>query len=876
MLIRFLRRLGYRLTRDRHAADLAEEMDFHRALSGDRAMGNITLAREEAWDVWSFGWLERVWRDAVYGVRGLRREPVFASTAFLTLTLGITAMTTVFSVVDAELWRPLPFPDADRLVAARAVTVGSNVEYKPIAAADFLDWRAGSRLAEYAAEQNFSRRLLRHDGVSESVYALPVTANFFDVLARPPRMGRGFAAGDEHGARTVILSDGGWRRLFDRDPAVLERSVAMDGIDYTIVGVTADQHLEYDHVEPDLFVPIDFSGPSSQDRTARLLYVVGRLGPDVEPGQAQAELQTIGARIAGIYPADHTGYRIELQDLRLFDTGYNWRPLFFFLGAAGVVLLLSCLNAANLLLARALRRQREFAIRGALGGGRSALVRQLVVEAALLAAPSGAAGIVLAFWALKVFGAQIPEGYLERGGHFALDPRIAVFALLISGGTTLLLSLAPLTSARRIDLNLMLGQGARTAGASVRQVRARNTLLVGQLTMTLVLMVAAGLFVASYARLTGAPLGFEPRDRAAAHVSLVGPRYAAAGTLRDVARRLLDHARALPGVSEAALGSSLPLGSGNVVQLVASKRPRAAEDGGASAIVRAIDANYFHALGIRLATGRSFGSGDIGGAPRVAVLNEYLAGVLFPGENAVGQSIDLVGARTPWTNHPGSLLVVGVASNIKDVGINEVEFGNLYVPFEQMPAPGIDVVVRTSVPAAAVAEALRRMAADVDPNLPLSKMTTMTQSVDQALQEDRFNALLIAGFAMVAILLAAVGIYGAMACAVQERTREFGVRLALGQQPGALVRATLWESARFGVLGGAAGLAIAVVGARILGNALYLVRGEHNGLLYGVRTTDPIALACAALALVVIATLSGIVPARQATRVDPLVALRAE
>jgi putative ABC transport system permease protein len=712
--------------------------------------------------------------------------------------------------------------------------------------------------------------------VSESVYALPVTVNFFDVLARPPRLGRGFAAADEHGAPTAILSDGSWRRLFNADPAALGRSVAMDGSNYTIVGITAGQHLEYDNIEPDLFIPIDLSGAASQDRATRSLNVVGRLGRHVELGQAQAELQTIAARIAAAHPADRTGYRVEMQDLRLFDTGYNWRPLLFFLGAAGVVLLLSCLNAANLLLARALRRQREFAIRGALGGGRSALIRQMVVEAALLAAPSGAAGIVLASWALKLFGAQIPEGYLARGGHFGLDPRIAGFALLVSGGTTLLLSLAPLTSARRIDLNLMLGRGARTAGASVRQVRTRNILLVGQLTLTLVLMVAAGVFVTSYTRLTGAPLGFEPRDRAAAHISLIGPRYAADGTRRDAASRLLEHARALPGVSEAALGSSLPLGSGNVVQLVASDRLRQPQKDAAPAIVRAIDANYFHALGIRMAAGRPFGTADIAGAPRVAVLNEYLAGVLFPGTSAVGQSIDLVRARTPWTDHPGSLLVVGVVGNIKDVGINEVEFGNLYVPFDQMPSPGIDVVVRTSVPAIAVAQALRRMAAGVDPNLPLSNVTTMTQSVDQALAEDRFNALLIAGFAAVAIALAAVGIYGAMACAVQERTREFGVRLALGQQPGALVRATLWESARLGVLGGAVGLAIALVVARILGNALYLVRGQHNGLLYGVTTTEPIALACAAIALVVVATLSGIVPARQATRADPLVALRAE
>jgi len=260
----------------------------------------------------------------------------------------------------------------------------------------------------------------------------------------------------------------------------------------------------------------------------------------------------------------------------------------------------------------------------------------------------------------------------------------------------------------------------------------------------------------------------------------------------------------------------------------------------------------------------------------VAIVNEYLASVLFPGESALGRRIELARARTAWTNRPGQLLIVGVSARCRDVGINEVEFGNLYLPFDQAPAPGIDLVVRTSIPAAGVSEMLRRVASDVDPDLPLSQLTTMAQRVEGALQGDRLNTLLIGGFAAIAIVLATVGIYGSMACAVQERTREFGVRLALGQQPHAMVRATLWESARFGVVGAAIGLSITVIVARLLGNALYLVRGEHSGLLYGVTTTDPVVLGGAALALILLATLAGLAPARQVSRVDPLIALRAE
>jgi putative ABC transport system permease protein len=871
--MRLLRRVRHWLTRDRHEAELAEEMAFHRALSGGRAMGNVTLAREDAREVWSIRWLERAWRDGVYGFRALRREPVFAVIVLVTLTLGITATTTVFSVTDAELWRPLPFPKADRLVAVHAVPPGPLWDYKGISGPDLLDWRAASRLAVYAGEQNFSRQVLRRGAGAESVRVLPVTDNFFDVLGRAPRIGRGFHAGDEQ-LPAVILSDRGWRRLYDADPAALGRQIVLNGVTQTIIGITAGQYLEYDQIEPDLFAVIDMSAPALRDRSARTLDVVGRMAPDVDRRQAQAELDAIAARIATAFPTDHAGYRIDVSDLRY--VGSTSRPLYFFLGAAVIVLALSCVNAANLLLARALRRQREFAIRGALGGGRAALIRQLVVESALLAAPSAVAGLMLSLWALRLFASRIPEDYLLRGGHFALDLRVAAFVLFVSGVTTVSLSLVPLLFSRRLDLNAVLGQGARSSSASVRQVRARNALLLGQLTMTLVLMASAGLFVTSFVRLTRVPLGFTPDALAAARVPLAGTRHDGDAPLREFAARLLERARAVPGVSDAAIGSSLPLGSGPVVRLVAADRPRPSPDREPSAIVRAVDPGYFRTLGIRLVSGRPFSATDVAGAPRVAIVNEYLASLLFPGESAVGRRIDLARARTPWTNRPGPLLVVGVAAHVKDVGINEVEFGNLYLPFAQAPAPDVELVVRTSIPASGVADLLRGIAADIDPDLPPSRLTTMTQRVDEALQGDRLNMLLIAGFAAVAIVLAAIGIYGAMACAVQERTREFGVRLALGQQPRAMVRATLWESARFGVLGGALGLSITLVIARLLGNALYLVRGEHNGLLYGVTTTDPIVLGGAALSLILIATLAGVIPARQVSRVDPLVALRAE
>ena len=890
---RFVRRLAFTLRSRRHAADLAAEMEYHRcriqadleadgiptaeaAARSRRAMGNVTLAREDSRDVWIAALLHRLWRDAIYGARALRREPIFAATVLLTLTLGITTTTTVFSVVDAELWRPLPFKEPGQLIVASSLKPGTRGEREGLSGPDLLDWQAQSRLAEYAAEGSWGRRVLRRNGV-ESVLVQAVTPNYFDVLAHAPRMGRAFSQAQDGHARSAVLSDAGWRRVFGADPQVLGSVITLDEEDYTVVGVNAGQHFEMGR-EPDVFVTVDPTAGAYRDRSNRSLHVTGRIRSGVTMAQAQAELEAIATRIAEMYPADHVGHGIELSDLRLSSSGYNWRPLFFFLGAASLVLVLSGVNAANLLLARALRRQREFAIRGAMGGGRRALARQLVVEGALLAIPSAAAGALLSSWGLRLFVSGIPEDYLARGGHFGLNARVTIFVALLSGVITVLLSLAPMVFARRVDLNVMLGHGGRSAGGSRRQVRLRHALLVAQLTLTLVLLTGAGLFAMSFLRLVQVPLGFEPRDVLSVRVSLTGPRYEAGDApVRAFADALLEKALATPGVSRAAIDTSSALDSGPTVRLVAADRPRPQPSEEPSAIIRGVTADYFGTLGITLRAGRPFAKTDTDGAPRVAVINEYLASRLFHGENPVGQRIELVpGARTPWTRRPGVVLVVGVAPNVKDVGVNEVEFGNIYVPFAQAPSSRVELVVKAAVPAATLAGSLKAAVATIDPALPVSRIETFATRVETVLKSDRFNVLLIGGFAVVGLLLAAVGVYGAMACAVQERTREFGIRLALGQQPGAIVRSTLWRSARFGLYGAAIGLGLVLVIARILGNALYLVRGEHTGLLYGVTTTDPIALGGALAGLILVAAISGVVPARNAARLDPLVALRAE
>ena len=820
-------------------------------------------------------WLTAGWRDAVYGVRTLRREPIFALAAVVTLTLGAVTTITVFSVANAELWKPLPFPDPDALVSVESIKPATRLIVESVSAPDFQDWRRQSRLAGYAAVQDPARRVLRLDR-AESVTTRAVSGDFFTMLGRTPALGRAFSANDEQGPCVAMLSDPGWTRLFNADPSAVGRSVMLDDTPCTIVGVTAGSRLEF-MSEPDLFVAMAVDAAEFRNRLSRSLWVYGRLRPGVQIGQAQAELQAIAARVAVEVPDDHTGHQVRLRDLQSSSTGYNWRELYFFLAAAALVLILSCLNVANLLLSRALRRRREFAIRGALGGGRAALTRQLIVEGAVLALPAAAAGTLLSMWLLRVFSTQLPPGHLERGGHIVLDLRVVAFVVALSAVTTLLLALAPMLFTRRLDLNMMLGHGGRTAGASPRQRRVRTMLMVGQVTVTLILLTAAGLLTSSFVRLTRVPLGFDPADRLSLRVELPPARYGDDAAMRAFADRLIDRARATPGVREAAFGSGSPLADlgGVAVQVVVPERPRPKPGDEATAVIRNASPGYFRTLGIPLQAGREFTDGDVAGAPRVAVVNELLVRRLFPGENPIGRQLEVVPRRrTGWTARPGLVTIIGVAGNVKNFGLNEVEFNNLYLPFAQAPSPTVELIVSTAIAPARAVDALRRAAAGVDPALPVRSLSALADRADAALTGDRFNLALVGFLAIVAVLLAGVGIYGSIACSIQERLREFGVRLALGATPGAIFSAAIRDAARVGVAGTVLGVGVALAITRAIGDALYLVPQQHGGLLYGVKTTDPVALGAACAGVILVATVSGVGPARHATRVDPMITLR--
>ncbi len=811
-------------------------------------------------------------RDVRHAFRGLRHQPLFTLAATLTLATGISITTTVFSIGDAELWRPLPFPDPDRLVKVSTRT-GDRGPVALLSGAELVDWRAGSSGAiQIAGDGPVSRQTLQLD-TAHAVRVSHVTTNYFEALPRPLIAGRVFTEGDRRVARAAVLTDRAWRRLFDAAPDAVGRSVLLNGQPTPIVGIVpANDSMGLDS---DLFLALDEAAPSFLDRRQPLFAgVVGRLKPGVDPGVAKAQLDAVQARIAALAGSAAPVRPIQIENLSDYYRASSGRPLYFLLGASLVVLLLSQVNVAALVLGRAFSRTREFALRGALGGGQGALARQLLVEGALLALPAAAIGVVTAQWAVGAIAVRLPDDVLLRGAEIPVDYRVAAFAFGLSAITSLLVGLAPLAATRRLNLSSTLGAAGR-AGRSRSEGRSRVTLLTAQLALTTVLLAGAAVFLKSFVALTHVPLGFDPERLVAFRAPLGGPRYSTEAQVREYADRLLEAITATPGVQIAAIASSSPLGSGPIVHFAYPDRPKPAEGSEPRAIIRSVTPGYFRAAGIPVVRGRDFSALDVAGAPPVASINEHLAKQLSGDGNPVGLSIELLpGARAAWTRRPGALVVIGVAGNIKEVGLNEVSFASIHVPLAQMPPSALEVVARTAVPPAGVAPALRQAAAAVDSAVPVGAITTFDDRVDRALHRDRFNLQLVSLFAAIGVLLAAVGIYGTVAYAVQTRTRELGVRLALGARPARLMSSAVWQACRIGLFGGVAGITATLVLTRLIGDALYLVPGSDNGLLYGVSVTVPPMLALAVGGVRSVAALAALLPARRIAKVDPVRVLR--
>jgi len=823
--------------------------------------------------------------DLKFALRSFRRNPTFAAVAVAALALGLGANAAIFSVVDAVVLHPLPLPHPEQLVTvtnSKAEGFGDLVSWL-----DFADVREQSRSFAALAAYDNAQSTLTGDGDPIILPATTSTANLFAVLGVQPTLGRGFAPGEDESGRNhvVILTDQLWRQRFARDPNVLGRTITLDGEPYTVIGV-APPSLRFPTIrqEAGLFVPMRAKTQDAElraKRRIRWLQVIGRLKPGVPVAQAQAELTTIQARLASAYPADEAESVIKVTPLEERLVGKQGPAMLLLFAAVGFVLLIACANVSNLLLARATVRQREIAIRASLGASRARIVRQLLTESTLLSVIGGGLGLVLAMWSVDGLIALIPAE-VPRMAVIALDARVLAFTAVLSVATGVVFGLVPAVHAARFDLNeVMKGAGTSPSG---RRARARSLLLIVEVALAMVLLVGAGLTLRSFGRLSRVDPGFDTRDVLTASVTLPNTRYTDNAAVVAFYRELEDRLHAIPGAQSSALSAVLPLSHTidfNMFKI--DSRPPPPDDGWLLASTRFVSPDYFKVMGMRIIRGRAFmASDDDPGADPTVVINERAAREFWPDEDPIGQRI------TIQTNEAKSFRIIGIVADVRFWSLAAPPQVEAYTPYALTPLPmppsGTNLFVEVRGPhAIGLAGPLASAVRDVDPYVPITKVKTMEAYLADSLSRQRWSAVLLGIFGVLALVLAVVGVYGVMSYDVSQRTRDLGIRMALGARQGQILRMVLLQALRLTLAGVTIGTAAALALTRILVSQLQPtvtlapVFGVHEaGGLYEISATDPVTFIAIAVLLTAVAMLACFLPARRATRVDPMMALQAE
>jgi predicted permease len=792
--------------------------------------------------------------DLRYALRLLLRTPGFTAVAVGTMAVGIGINTTIFSVVNAVLIRSVPGVSTTGLVALRGEREGDGGG-SSLSAPDFADLRERVRAFEDAAAYHDRRVILTgKGGEPEAVEAEAVTANLFPLLGVKPLLGRVFTAEEGTPGRgaVTLLSHAMWTRRFGGDPAILGQTITLNGVPHTVVGVMPPRFGWPDN-QP-LWVP--FSPERGADaRGDRYLRVVARLRPGVSLEAAQAEAAAASSRLAREFPATNARWTTRVLD---FDDAFAGpvRPvLLVMMGAVGFVLLIACANVANLFLARAAGRGREIAVRSALGAGRGRLVRQLLAESALVALAGGVLGVGVANWSLALVAAAFPF-QPPLWLVFSVDGPALLFTLAVALGTGLLFGIVPALRATRTGLVSTLKDGGRGASGGRRGGRLRAALAVAELSLATVLLVGALLMTRSFLRLQGVDPGFDPAGTLAVWVVAGGPRYQEPEARNALARQLAERAAALPGVRVAALADAVPLNGGTITSSFRVEGRPTPEGGDPPADVRGVSEGFFGALGIPLVRGRAPTAQEVMDGAPVAVVSETMAARYFPGGDALGRRVSTGG---PW------LTVVGVARDIRLGRLDDEPRPQVYGLVTSRAPGAFTLLLRTESDPAALAPAARRIVHELDPAVPVEETLPVVEVVRRSLWQQRLFGGLFLSFAGVALVLAVSGVYGVMAYSVSQRTHEIGVRMALGARVPAVVGMVVGEGARLAALGLGIGLAGAFGVTRLLASQLY-----------GVSATDPATFAAVGVLLVAVAVAASWVPARRATRVDPVAALRAE
>jgi putative ABC transport system permease protein len=873
--------LGIRslLHKDQVEGELDEELRFHiemetakhlkRGLSPAaarrealRTFGGVEKVKEQCREMRATRWLEDLARDVRYGVRTLLRSPGFSGVVVLTLGLGIGANTAIFSVVHGVLLQPLPYAEGDRLVRLQQQAPRAGLEDIGVSPLEKADYAAGRSFSGVAEHHTMWFNLLDR-GAPERVQTGVVSANFFPVMGIRPLLGRTFVPDDEKpGAEPVlVLSHAYWQRSHGGDPAILGRKFEMNDKTHTVVGVLppVTTYPEDDEVYmPTSACPFRSSPHASTERRMRMVSVVARLAPGASLERARTEVAAIARRMPAAhpesYPADQ-GHAATLTPVREELTREARPTLLILLGTVGLVLLIVCANVANLTLARQLGRERELAVRGALGASRGRLVRQLLTESTLLALAGGVLGLLLGTGALRLLMAFAAH-FTPRAGEIAVDGPVLLFTLAVALATGI--ASGSLPAFLRQELAAVMKEGGGRVSTGAGGLRLRNLLIVAQLALSFLLLIGAGLMLRSLWSLHRVDPGFRPDSVLTAGLDLDWTKYREAALGRAVQDKILARVRALPGVTSAALASTFPLGDSDPFNRPLRIEGRTPPEGQATPQIdlRVASADYFRTLGVPVLRGRAFVEQDGPDAPAVVLVNRTTAHRFWGDRDPLGQRISFDGGES-WST------IVGVVGDVRQYSLDRGAADEAYLPIRQFPLLSSRLVVRSTVPPANLERSLRKAVREIDPEQPLYEVETLEQARADSLAPSRLTALLLGLFALLALVITATGIAGLLAFSVGQRTHEIGIRMALG----AARSDVLWMVLRQGALLLAAGLGLGLLGALALNQAM-------AGLLYGIEPTDPVTYAGVSLVLLAVAALACWVPARRATGIHPMLALR--
>jgi putative ABC transport system permease protein len=888
--------------RKRRTSDFGAEIEAHIQLEAERlraeglseedaraaahrAFGNTTRTQERFFESSRWMWWEHFWQNVRYAVRMLRKSPGFTVIAVLTIALGIGATTAIFSVVDATLLHPLPYPHPEQLVSVEDDLPGVGAQNVGISIPEWQDFER-SGIFQHMSPIGGGSVNLTGSSQPARIFFAAVPPNYFALIGVKPALGRSFNPEDHTPGFTLesLISDGLWKRVFGSDPNILGRSVRLDNDLYQIIGVMPagyhDPGRTTEERNTEMWMATGFAGPPAPppQRDSRILpEAIARIAPGLTVKTAQSRLDALVASLQKQFPVDYpeqSGWRVRLVPLQETVVGDARQSLVLLLGAVGLVLLIGCVNVANLLLARASARGREMAVRQALGAARTRLISQLLTEGLLLSLAGGIAGLATLF-CTKGFLVRLVPASLPRLNDISINWPVLLFALVASLVAGTIFGLAPALHASRPDLTHALKQEGRGSTGSGEQARTRRVLVVTEFALSLVLMIVAGLLLRSFADLLHVRPGFDPQNVMAIRTWLPVPNdpdtdiYLTAALEAPFVREVIRRGKTLPGVQEVALGdmAALPLGhSPNdrnpYVMVIEGQETQSKQ----APLVDAseVTPEYFHLLSMTLLRGRLFGEGDDDKAPPVAVVNESFARTYWPDGDPVGKHLKLDNARGDRGNPPWTT-VIGVIADARTESLAEASAPQIYLNLYQKHPKDLAIFLRGRLDAASTPVELRREVQTVNPELPVFGAQTLSDTLTASLSERRFSMEIIALFALTALLLAGLGIYGVISYIVSERTHEIGIRLALGAQRRDILGMVVRQGLGLAIAGAAMGLVCALVVAHLMA-----------GMLYGVRPSDPLTFAGVALLLVGVALLACYIPARRAIRVDPLVALRHE